>query len=197
VRAKRIAAFSVFLIAASTANADTVKSAYTKFILDHCKQTQKPDGQIFEGAWKCKGIAGYDIFISAVDSREYASFGKTDASNCAGLKTFSGFNSVGDTIEWRLKNGKPIAAIQRWTVSNNPEKPESHVTWLVVNKLSKGTSCQMHYVAGSFPNANEVARKVADEKTDAFNCETGKPTFDSTIGEPDINMEPCSAQPRE
>jgi hypothetical protein len=55
----------------------------------------------------------------------------------------------------------------------------------------------MHYVAGSYPKANEAARKAADDKAESFNCENDKPTFDSTIGPPNINLEPCSAQGRE
>lgn len=101
--------------------ANDVRSIYTKIDLKKCKQTQKPDGQVFEGSWDCKGIASYDVFLSAADAREMVSFGKTDANNCAGTKTFGGFNSAGATVEWRVKSGKPIAAILRWTVSIDPE----------------------------------------------------------------------------
>ena len=177
--------------------ASDVKSIYTKIDLKKCKQTQKPDQQVFEGAWACKGIAGYDVFLTAADAREMVSFGKTDANNCAGLKTFSGFNSAGATVEWRVKSGRPLTTILRWTVSIDPEDSTKKATWLVVNKLDKGTSCQMHYVAGSFPTANDAARKAADEKAEAFNCESDKPTFDSNIGAPSINLESCSAQAKE
>ena len=177
--------------------AGEVKSIYTKIDLKKCKQTQKPDQQVFEGAWACKGIAGYDVFLSAADAREMVSFGKTDANNCAGLKTFSGFNAAGATVEWRVKTGKPLAAILRWTVSIDPEDSTKKATWLVVSKLDKGASCQMHYVAGSFPKANDDARKAADEKAEAFNCESDKPTFDSTTGAPSIGHESCSAQAKE
>ena len=189
-----IAAIASF---ATQAFASEVKSIYTKIDLKKCRQTQKPDSQVFEGAWACKGIAGYDVFLTAADAREMVSFGKTDANNCAGLKTFGGFNAAGATVEWRVKSGKPLAAILRWTVSIDPEDSTKKATWLVVNKLDKGASCQMHYVAGSFPNANEAARKAGDEKSEAFNCESDKPTFDSNIGAPNINLESCSAQARE
>ncbi|MEO9167348.1 MAG: hypothetical protein ABI230_02995, partial [Aestuariivirga sp.] len=83
--------------------------------------------------------------------------------------------------------------ILRWTVSTDPDDPNKKATWIVVNKLNKGTACQMHYVAGSFPNANDAARKAADEKAGAFNCEKNTPTFDSNIGAPSINLDVCSA----
>ena len=194
---KSLAAFSALMFLAAAAQAEPAKSTYTKIDLKKCQQTQKPDGQVFEGSWTCKGLGGYDVFLSAADSRETVSFGKSDANNCAGLKTFGGFNSAGGTVEWRLKQGKPIAAILRWTVSIDPEDSSKHATWLVVNKLEKGASCHMHYVAGSFPKANDAARKAADEKAEIFNCETGKPTFDSTIGAPNINLESCNAQAKQ
>lgn len=182
---------------APTAIAGDVKSVYTKIDLKTCKQTQKPDQQVFEGAWACKAIAGYDVFVSAADAREMVSFGKTDANNCAGTKTFGGFNSAGKTVEWRMKGGKPLATILRWTVSIDPEDSTKHATWLVVSKITPKDSCQMHYVAGSFPHANDAARKAADEKAEAFNCENDKPTFDSNIGPPGISLEACNAQAKE
>ena len=182
---------------ATQAFASEVKSVYTKIDLKKCKQTQKPDQQVFEGAWACKGIAGYDVFVAAGDSREMVSFGKTEANNCSGQKTFNGFNASGGIVEWRVKAGKPFAAILRWTVSIDPEDSTKQATWLVVNKLNKGASCHMHYVAGSFPNANDAARKAADEKAATFNCEKDTPTFDSNIGAPSINLEACSAQAKE
>ena len=179
---------------ATQAFASDVKSVYTQIDLKKCKQTEKPDGQVFEGSWRCKGIAGYNVFLTAADSRDMVSFGNNDANNCSGQKTFGSFNSAGGTVEWRVKAGKPFAAILRWTVSTDPDDPNKKATWIVVNKLDKGTACHMHYVAGSFPNANDAARKAADEKAGAFNCEKYTPTFDSNIGEPNINLESCSAE---
>ncbi len=178
---------------ATQAFASDVKSVYTKIDLKKCKQTEKPDQQVFEGAWACKGIPGYNIFLTAADEREMVSFGKTEKNNCSGQKTFGSFNSAGGTVEWRVKAGKPFAAILRWTVSIDTDDPNKKATWIVVNKLDRGTACQMHYVAGSFPTANDAARRAADEKAGAFNCEKDTPTFDSDIGEPNINLESCSA----
>jgi hypothetical protein len=194
--------FTAALIALGTltaqAHAADIKSVYTTIDLKKCKQTLQPDGHVIEGGWACKGVAGYDVFLNAVDSREMVAFGTTDnANNCAGLKTFGGFNSAGKTIEWLLKDGKPIAAILRWTVSIDPEDSTKQATWLVVSKITPKDSCQMHYVAGSFPKANEAARKAADEKAEAFDCELSKPTFEPADKPPNINLESCSAQGRE
>ncbi len=159
---QRVALTVVLVGLPAIAWAGSNTSTYTSVDLKACKQIEKPDGFVFEGSWRCKGLGGYSVFISAANSREMAAFGKKLANNCAGLKTFSGFNSTGGTVEWRLKNSKPIAAILRWTVSIDPEDSTKTATWLVVNKLEKNDSCHMHYVSGSYPNANEQARKAAD-----------------------------------
>ena len=187
-------ALLLFFALAAPAFAETISSTYTSVDLKKCKQTQKPDGQVFEGSWNCKGIYGYDVYVEAADAREMVGFGQNGALTCAATKTFNGFNSSGGRIEWRLKDGKPFAAIQRWTVSIDPENAEKHATWLVVNKLDKGFSCHMHYVAGAFPNANAAARKAADARADKFNCEKGNPTFDSNSGPPPITLDDCSGR---
>lgn len=178
---------------ANAAHAD-VTSAYTGIDLKKCRQTEKADNEAFAGAWRCKGYGGYDVFVSSGDDRDSVAFGKTADKNCAGAKTFNGFNAAGGKVEWRVKNGKPIAAILRWTVSIDPEDSTKTATWLVVSKLEKGAACQMHYVNGAFPNANDAARKAAD-KAEAFVCKTDVPAFDSTIGEPGISLEPCGKLP--
>lgn len=180
-----------WLVSATAAHAGN-SSTYTPFDLDKCKQIEKADKFVFEGSWRCKGIKGYDIFQAGMDERSGSGFGKSADSNCALSKTFSPFNTALSPIEWRMKGKTPIAAIERWSVIKDPEAGTNEsVTWLVVNKLHDGTSCHMHYVSGSFPNANDVARRVADEKAASFNCETDKPTYDSSIGEPPIELSSC------
>ncbi len=168
-----------------------IKSVYTKIELKTCKQIEKPDGFVFEGSWRCKGLGNYDVLVSAADSREMVGFGKSIEKNCGSHRTFGGFNSAGGTVEWRLKDGKPFATILRWGVNADTEHPDKQITWLVVSKLEGPNSCPIHYVAGSWPNANEQARKIADEKAQDFVCQTGVPGFDSSVGKPGISLEPC------
>jgi hypothetical protein len=181
----------LFCLLPSVALAGNI-SKYTRFNLDKCRQTEKPDGEVFEGSWRCKGVEGYDVLQSGMDARSAAGFGKDARSNCSLKKTFAPFNTALSPIEWRMKNGKPIAAIERWSMVKDAaaEKPES-VTWLVVNKLEDGGSCHMHYVAGSFPDPNTAARKAADEKAESFDCMTDTPSYDSTIGPPPIELKSC------
>lgn len=188
-------ALSVLCLWSGLAAAAEFTSNYTTFDLKTCLQTAKPDEYVFEGAWRCKGIRGYDIFQSGMDARSFAGFGRDPANNCAFLKTFNAFNTALSPVEWRYRNGKPIAAIERWSVAK--DENGNNVTWLVVSALKGGTSCHMHYVSGSFPAANAAARRAADMGAENFDCENDAPGFDSHIGPPGIALEPCSAMARE
>jgi hypothetical protein len=191
----RIAPLSLFLVLLPGIAWAENTSVYTSFDLETCTQVQKPDQYVFEGAWTCKGIKGYEIFQSGADARSFAAFGKKDAgTHCAALKTFYSFNTALSPIEWRIKGGKPIAAIERWSLTDADYK---RTTWLVVNALRENESCHMHYVAGSYPNANEAARRAADERAEAFDCETAIPTFNSAIGPPPIELNACKDLARE
>jgi hypothetical protein len=109
-------------------------------------------------------------------------FGTDGRNHCAFHQTFSGFNSVGNKIEWRLKDGKAIATILRWKVSYDPENSEKTKDWLVVTKLEGRNSCHMGYVEGSFPQANDKARKLADTAEDDYSCAKSTPEFFANAG---------------
>ena len=63
-------------------------------------------------------------------------------------------------------------------------------TWLVVNALRADDSCHVHYVAGSYPDANAQARRAADD-SENFDCMTDTPTVDSKVGAPPIPLISC------
>jgi hypothetical protein len=169
----------VLLLAAPAAWADN-SSTYTDFNLDVCKQlTPETSGQDGEssGIFECKGLPGLPVTFAEGDLRSLVAFGPNGQQHCAFHQTFSGFNGVGKKIEWRLKDGKPIATIFRWTVSYDPEDSNKTKTWLVITKLDQGNSCHMGYVEGAYENANDQARRVADDASASFNCTTDKPIF--------------------
>ena len=76
--------------------------------------------------------------------------------NGAFRKTFGPLNTALSPVEWRLRDGKPFAAIERWAVFK--DDAVNSYTWLVINALRPADSCPVHYVAGSFPAANQQAR---------------------------------------
>ena len=172
-----------------------ITNAYTKFDLQACELIEKGDEHVYAGTWRCKGLDGIDIIQASSDDRSYAGFGHDGGSNCAFLKTFGPFNTALSPVEWRIRNGKVFAAIERWSVVK--DDADNSVTWLVVNALRDNESCHAHYVSGSFPDANEAARHAADTLAAGFDCENDVPTFDSKIGPPPIDLNACKDIARE
>jgi len=183
---------SLLCLVSGVALAGEVTSAYSKFDpARDCRQIEKGDQYVYAGTWACKGYGGVDIIVSESDDRGSVAFGKgKDAMNhCAMRKTFHPFNTPLSPVEWRIRNGKPFAAIERWSVSN-PEG-DGHSTWLVISAIQERESCHAHYVAGSYPDANAVARQEADAIAPDFDCMTDTPTVDSKSGPPPIDLVSC------
>lgn len=180
----RVLPFLLLPFLAAAAHAENT-SAYSDFDLKTCTQlTPTTSGDEGEGSgiFECKGHAGIPVYFAEGDLRSLVSFGRDGQDQCAFRQTFGGFNSVGNKIEWRLKNGKPIATILRWTVSYDSEDSSKTKTWLVVTSLGRGNTCHVGYVEGAYPNANAEARKLADGFAENFNCVTAKPIYLATAG---------------
>jgi hypothetical protein len=170
-------------------------SSYSRFDLDHCRQIEPGDEYVHAGTWACKGLKGLDIIVASADERDFVGFGRNGRETCAFKKTFTAFNTALSPVEWRLKNGHPIAAIQRWRVA--ADENGNTATWLVVNALGPEEACHVHYVSGSYPNANEQARRAADDLAEDFYCENDVPTVDSRVGPPPIDLNACRDVARE
>ena len=126
----------------------------------------------------CPGSAGYVVLISEDDLRETVSVGRNrvGASKEPAAQTWFGpFNSTTHTVEWRAVNGKPFAIIQRWHIADNADQDKDGrpiaKPMLAVTRLSPGPVCHVAYVdVKANPNANELARKAADEIARDFKC---------------------------
>jgi hypothetical protein len=174
--------------AASSASAQEIFSAYTKFDADKtCKHRKGTDVEDY-GSWRCPGYGGVNVYLSAGDQRMQVSFGtsaKKAEDEVAAGETFPGFNSVYvGTVEWRIEklpNGKtrPFATILRWNTRTaaDAERDDGKSTGrtLVVTRLNPGGVCHVGYVDARAPGANEAARKLADEKARSFRCGTDDP----------------------
>jgi hypothetical protein len=162
------------------APSQTIEHAYTSFDSKTCKHTKGKDVEDY-GSWLCNGYAGLGIQLSAVDQRMTVAFGPTKKTDLAPSQTLPGFNDVYEgTVEWRIERpaaGKPrpFATILRWNVMTpqDREKDTAKATGrvLVVTRLGPGGSCHVGYVdARANPDANELARKLADEHARRFKC---------------------------
>lgn len=134
------------------------------------------------GVYRCAGYAGIEVRLSAGDQRMQVSFGRHAAEEPAARQTFPAFNSVSEgAIEWRLdlqEHGRPrpFAAIMRWNVKQDESHRPSNGSVLVVTRLDQGHVCHVGYVdARANPDANELARRIADENARRFQCGKDKP----------------------
>jgi hypothetical protein len=163
-------------------------SAYTTLAFDDPKRCNDLTEKAVEGEPNdsvelvCEGYGDYKVNFAEGDLRSSVGYAKNPAKECFRWQSFAGFNAAGKTVEWRLKDGDPIATILRWTVSYDPNDSTKTKDWLVVSKLSDNGSCHMGYVEGGYPKANEKARWLADTAAEAFICDVGIPTFYAKAG---------------
>ncbi|WP_442754190.1 hypothetical protein ACNHKD_14510 [Methylocystis sp. JAN1] len=168
-----------FCLAASGAYAQDITSAYTQ--IDVRKECKHREGRVEEdyGDWRCRGYAGVPMWFGAGDQRMYVSFGKKAADEPAAGETLGPFNDFyKGTIEWRLADGKPFATIMRWSYKTPAEidRNTANGRMLVVTRLPPGAVCHVGYVdARANPDANELAREIADKHARGFVCGKDRP----------------------
>ena len=118
------------------------------------------------------------VVISEDDLREAVSIGRNRAAAArepAAQNWFGPFNSTTHTVEWRAVDGKPFAVIQRWHIADNTDEDKNGrpiaKPMLAVTRLPPGAVCHVAYIdVKANPNANELARKAADESARHFKC---------------------------
>ena len=171
-----IAVLAGACLTAAPALAQKIDSDYTKIDLDKCTVLSIDD---LGGEWACTGYKGYPVYVAEGDLRMFVSYGDDAANEKAASQTLPQFNTINETLEWRLQqnNGKwvPFATILRFlTQSGDASEPDGQM--LVVTKLEPGNTCHIAYVdARLVKNANAVARQFADETAASFDCANDEP----------------------
>jgi hypothetical protein len=150
------------------------QSMYTDLKLADCSITKSDD---FSTIWACPGYKGIPVMVAEDDDRFQVSYGLKSTEEVAAKQTLPPFNTLGDTIEWRMSNRtggwKPFATILRFKTGGD-DGPKNEV--LVVTKLAEGATCHIAYVdATANPNANALAQQAADQHGMDFNCKKDKP----------------------
>ncbi|MDF0518435.1 hypothetical protein P0R31_14455 [Bradyrhizobium yuanmingense] len=165
-------------IGLNCADAQSVSSSYTSTAPKDCRQIGKASALDGSSTRVCPGKDGLMVLIAEDDLREIVSVGrnrKAASEEPAANVWFAPFNSSETTIEWRAAGAMPFAIIQRWHIADNsdPDKQgrPSTKAMLVVTRLPPGAVCHVAYVdAIANPNANELARKAADDLARGFTC---------------------------
>jgi hypothetical protein len=162
----------------SSAQAQTIGSTYTSTALRDCRSTSAGNGVDDSTIRVCPGKAGLIVLVSEDDLRQTVSVGRNRAaaaSEPAAQVWFGPFNSTSTTVEWRAAGGKPFAIIQRWHIADNIDQDKNGrpiaKPMLAVTRLPPGAVCHVAYIdVRANPNANELARKTADEFARGFIC---------------------------
>jgi hypothetical protein len=159
------------------ANAQTFSSSYTSTAPKDCRVVGTGNGIDDSATRACPGKAGLVVLVSEDDLRETVSVGRDRAAAAkepAAETWFAPFNSTTTTVEWRALDGKPFAIIQRWHIADNADQDKGGSPiakpMLIVTRLPPGV-CHVAYIdVKANANANELARKAADENARDFNC---------------------------
>jgi hypothetical protein len=169
---------AALIFAVSSANAQTFSSSYSSTAPKGCRMIGKPSELNGSTTRLCPGKSGLMVRIAEDDLRETVSVGRSGAAAArepAAQVWFHPFNSSSHTVEWRSADGKPFAIIQRWYLADNGDPDNSgrptDKPMLAVTRLPPGEVCHVAYIdAQANPNANELARKAADELARDFKC---------------------------
>jgi len=175
-----------------------IESAYTRFDAKACRHQKGTDVEDY-GSWLCPGYQNLRVRLGAGDQRMYVTFGPWKKDALAMSQTFPGFNDVYQgSVEWRIgrsANGKskPFATILRWNIvtpanrehATGPVKSTGRV--LVVTRLGPGGVCHVGYVdAKANPDANALARRIADENARTFKCGKDRRIILGIVGDVDM-----------
>jgi len=162
----------VFFFSVPVASVAGITSAYTKIELETCRLISFPQTEegTSGGTWDCPGYQGQPVYVAEGDLRMFVSFGPHAEDEPAARQTLPNFNSINDTLEWRLRGGTPFATILRWFP--NLDDGGSTGSVLIVTQLNPGGgTCQIARVDAKVnKNANVLARQAADTMAGTFDC---------------------------
>ncbi|MER8476952.1 hypothetical protein [Mesorhizobium sp. M1163] len=161
------------------APAGDISSVYTDLVWekDCVTYAQAEEG---DGDWAdlaCSGYGGYPVMVSYDDARESLFYGFPPGDMTTVWESFSGLNSAGPKVEWRIETkgdmAVPFAVIHRRSISDSEGENKSTEVLIVAKVAQPGAheGCTIALVlATGNPAANDQARKLADEKARTFAC---------------------------
>lgn len=180
----------LIFVALLPAVAHANESRYTDVNFDACQKLYEDEAGV---ALKCEGLKDYPVYAKEGDLRQSVSYGPLNKAYIDGaFESFTPFNHTSGKIEWRLdRSGRPVSAILRYFIENaNPDNgasdPKLAGQVLVISRVAQakdGRSCVAGYVdALANPDANTLARTVADEIAPSFACGKQTPVYHGTRG---------------
>jgi hypothetical protein len=156
------------LFAAPALAQSPADSVYTDLDTDHCQVLS----QVEEGesvSWLCPGFRTFPVYVNAGDGRFDVDVGIDDGA----FDTIGQFNAPGPRVEWRLRDRAPFAIIYRL----REVALDARGSTLFVETIGTASvpGCTVATVAGDVPQANQVARDLADSMAEDFRCGVDQP----------------------
>ena len=144
-----------------------LETVYTDLTEDKCTDVDADEAEEWS-VQSCKGVEGYKLRVSEGDLRQTIDVVFPDGSKHEldmWTVVSSGFSTVGDKAEWRIRkaDGKavPVALIVRYNVNADPEDTEKITSYLTVTKITANDAC-ITDVIQPVKNANLRARELAE-----------------------------------
>ena len=139
-------------------------SVYTSLATKACRtiESNPDEGGSYRGL--CPGVGGYRLELLEGDIRQTINVLAPDKKKYEldlWSRVSSGFSSLGERAEWRVRAGRPFALILRFNASENPEDSSRVTSYLVVVKLTKNAVCVTDVLKPS-QRQNALARSRAD-----------------------------------
>ena len=144
-------------------------SVYTPLDLDRCRMLSH-DAESGAMTWRCTGHRGIALYAGYDDDRYDLDAGVDNGQ----WEALGGFNHLGPRVEWRLRNGRPIAIIYRYVQSGADQPPGTRLAVKSIGRPGR-PGCLISMIDGAWPNANELARQRADTRAEAFRCGVDEP----------------------
>jgi hypothetical protein len=141
-------------------------STYTDFDLAKCEVLSEEREEGSSAEYRCPGFGQFPLLVQEGDGRFDLDAGGDDG----GFQTIGAFNDIGETVEWRLKDGRPFAVIFRFL--DVTEEANGRTVIAVETVTGSGQpACRVAQIAGDTPDANQRARELADAAAaDGFRC---------------------------
>jgi hypothetical protein len=140
-------------------------STYTTIDLDRCTQTRR----VVEGdssVWRCPGYRSVPVWVLSGDGRFDVDAGEDNDR----FESQAAFNNPPDRIEWRIRGGQPRAIIYRLRLTGDGNEGRTVLGVETIGRRHQWAGCLIAWVDGDVPNANAVARRIADRDNRRFRC---------------------------
>jgi hypothetical protein len=150
------------LPAGHASGAATISSTFVKIDDPNCVKVAGEEGEDWATLRCGKKVSGWQVYVEYSDARESIAFKRNGVLTDLQLYRFnSGFSTLGPTLEFRTKKGKPIAAVFRHIHSVNSSDSSVQRSALIVAKLSPKPCVVANIDPG--PQQSAQARATADK----------------------------------